>query len=138
MDSIKVIEKEVLIIAEGLFMYLSEEEIKALLRNLKLKFKSYTIVFDAFSKLTAKKMKNHSSLEKTNALVKWGIDDPREIESYTENIKFLKTLYFTDENAIKLLPKNYQMLFRIAGLFKSARESHRVFIMNVSDKNKVT
>jgi O-methyltransferase involved in polyketide biosynthesis len=132
-DGIEVIENKVLVIAEGLFMYLSESEIKALFRVLKSKFKSYTIIFDAYSKLTAKSSKNHPSLKKTGATIKWGVDNPWEIEGYTETVKHMKTLYLTDENVIKMLPKNYRIMFMLAGLFKSAREAHRVFVMNVGD-----
>lgn len=132
-DRIGVVENKVLVIAEGLFMYLSENEIKALFDALKSKFENYTIIFDAYSKLTAKSSKNHPSLKKTGATVKWGVDDPREIECYTKGAKHLKTLYLTDENVIEMLPKNYRIIFMLAGLFKSAREAHRVFVMIVGD-----
>lgn len=132
-DNIEATENKVLVIAEGLFMYLCESDIKALLRALKSKFKSYTIIFDAYSKLTVRGSKNHPSLKKTGAMVKWGVDDPREIESHIETAKHLKTLYFTDENVIEMLPKNYRTIFKLAGLFKSAREAHRVFVMKVGD-----
>jgi O-Methyltransferase involved in polyketide biosynthesis len=132
-ESIKVAKNEVLVIAEGLFMYLSENEIKALFDALKSKFESYTVIFDAFSKLTAKSSKNHPSLKKTGAIVKWGVDVPQEIEGYTKGAKHLETLYFTDKNVIEMLPKNYRIMFKLAGLFKSAREAHRVFVMRVGD-----
>jgi O-methyltransferase involved in polyketide biosynthesis len=130
-DSIEQVENEVLVIAEGLFMYLLENEIKTLFGALKSSFENYTIVFDAFSKLTAKSSKNHPSLNKTGATIKWGVDDPKEIEGYTDGAKYLKTLYLTDENVIEMLPKNYRIMFKIAGFFKSAREAHRVIVMNI-------
>ncbi|MBC2726079.1 class I SAM-dependent methyltransferase [Desulfosporosinus sp.] len=130
-DSIKVVENEVLVIAEGLFMYLSENEIKALFDALKSKFESYTVVFDVFSKLTAKSSKHHPSLKKTGARIKWGVDAPQEIEGYTKGAKYLKTLYLTDANIIEMLPKYYRTMFKLAGLFKSAREAHRVLVMSV-------
>ncbi len=132
-NSIPVDEKDVLVIAEGLFMYLSKNELKALFIALKSKFSSLTIVFDAYSKLTARSAKNHPSLKKTGATIKWGVDEPQEIEGYTEGIKHLKTIYLTDKNITKILPKSYRTIFRLAGLFKSAREAHRVFVMKVED-----
>jgi len=133
LDGIGAVQNEVLVIAEGLFMYLSENEIKALFSALKSKFRSCTIIFDAFSKFTAKSMKNHPSLEKTGASIKWGVDEPKEIEGYTKGAKHLKTLYLTDKNVIEMLPKNYRPIFRLAGFFKSSREAHRVFVINVED-----
>jgi O-methyltransferase involved in polyketide biosynthesis len=132
-DSIGAVENKVLVIAEGLFMYLSESEIKALLGALKSKFESYTIIFDAYSKLTAKSSKYHPSLKKTGATIKWGVDYPSEVEGYTETMKHMKTLYLTDGNIVEMLPKNYRIMFMLAGLFKSAREARRVFVMNVGD-----
>ncbi|RCX17885.1 O-methyltransferase involved in polyketide biosynthesis [Anaerobacterium chartisolvens] len=133
LEGMGAVEYEVLVIAEGLFMYLSENEIKALLSALKSKFKSYTIIFDAYSKLTAKSSKHHPSLKKTGATIKWGVDDPREMEGYTKGAKLSKTLYLTDKNVIEALPRNYRPIFKLAGLFKSSREAHRVFVMNVRE-----
>nr|WP_312576932.1 class I SAM-dependent methyltransferase [Sedimentibacter sp.] len=133
LDIVQEVENEVLVIAEGVFMYLTEDEIKELLGALKLKFKRCTIIFDAYSKLTAKSSKNHASLKKTGATIKWGVDDPQEIEGYTDGVKYLKTLYLTDKSAIEMLPKNYQMMFKLAGIFSSVREAHRVFVMTIGD-----
>jgi len=72
-------------------------------------------------------------LKRTGATIKWGVDDPQEIEGYIETLKHLKTLYLTDKNIIEILPKNYRIMFMLAGLFKSAREAHRVFVMSVRD-----
>lgn len=130
-DSVEAHENEVLVIAEGLFMYLCESEIKALFETLKSKFGSYTIIFDAYSKLTAKSSKNHPSLRKTGATVKWGVDAPREIEGCIKSAKHMKTLYLTDKNVIKMLPGKYRAIFMLAGIFKSAREAHRIFVMSV-------
>jgi len=133
MDNIEIRENEVLVIAEGLLMYLNENDIKTLFEALQSKFRNYTIIFDAYSKLTAKSSKNHPSLKKTGAAVKWGMDDPKEIVSLIKTAKLLKTFYFTDEKVIEMLPQNYRRLFKLAGLFKSAREAHRVFAMKVGD-----
>lgn len=132
-DGIEAVANEVLIVAEGLFMYLSEAEIKVLFDTLKLKFRSCTIIFDAYSKLTAKSARNHPSLKRTGATIKWGVDNPREIEGYAKGTKYVKTLYLTDKNVIERLPRNYRIVFKFADLFKSAKEAHRVFVITVGD-----
>jgi O-methyltransferase involved in polyketide biosynthesis len=133
LDCIGIVPNEVLVIAEGLLMYLSRNEIEEIFSALKSKFRRYTIIFDAYSKLTAKSSKYHPSLKKTGATIKWGVDDPREIEGYTKGTKHMKTLYLTDKKVIDMLPENYRPIFNLAGFFKSAREAHRVFVMNVSE-----
>lgn len=132
-DRIQKVPNKALVIAEGLLMYLSENEINGLFSALKEKFESYTIIFDAYSKLTAKSSKNHPSLKKTGAVIKWGIDSPQEMAGYVKEIEHLKTLYLTDQSVTDMLPENYRAMFKIAGLFKSAREAHRVFVMRVGD-----
>lgn len=121
-------DQEVIVIAEGLFMYLSELEIKLLFTKLTEKFSNHTLIFDAYSKMTAKNVRRQTSLKKTGAVIKWGVDSPDEIETYTSGLKYVKTLYLTDENSIKKIPKKYQRTFKFAGMFKLAREAHRIFI----------
>lgn len=133
LDGLQTGDKDVLVIAEGLLMYLSENEIKALIGALKSKFGRCTMIFDAYSKLTAKNSKNHPSLKKTGATIKWGIDDPREMEGYAKGAQYLKTLYLTDKNVVEKLPENYRRIFRLAGFFKSAREAHRVIVISVGE-----
>ncbi|MEL7565954.1 MAG: class I SAM-dependent methyltransferase [Dehalobacterium sp.] len=134
LDGIEAVANDVLVIAEGLFMYLSENEIKALFSALESKFRSCIIIFDAYSKLTAKSSKNHPSLKKTGATIKWGVDAPQEIEGYIKGAKHLKTMHLTDKNVIEMLPRNYRSIFKFAGFFKSVREAHRVFVINIGDK----
>ena len=131
LDRIQAPHSSVLVIAEGLLMYLHENEILALLEVMKTKFGRYTIVFDAYSKLTAKNARNHPSLRKTGATIRWGLDAPEEVEAKIQGIKHLKTVYLTNQETIQKLPASFRVIFKLAGLFKIAREAHRVFVMRV-------
>lgn len=130
-EEIKALNKDVLVIAEGLFMYLTEEEIKALMVALQSKFNRYSLIFDAYSKRTARLTKHHPSLKKTGAVIQWGIDNPKAIEDYTESATYIKTIYLTDDAFMVMLPKTYQRIFKLAGHFKGAKEAHRVIVMKV-------
>lgn len=121
-------EEEVLVIAEGLFMYLSNEEVLELLSRLTVKFKKLTILFDAYSSLTVKKIKNQPSLRKTGATIKWGIDDPYYIESMNDKLKYSKTIYLTDDSSIRKLNAYYRFMFRTVGKIKVAKEAHRILV----------
>jgi O-methyltransferase involved in polyketide biosynthesis len=120
-----------LVVAEGLFMYLAEEDIKELLLKMQRKFKDVTLIFDTYSKLTASKASRHPSLKRTGAVIRWGVDSPAEIEAFGSGIIHQKTLYLTDKNAISCLPAGYRTIFALAGNFKAAKEAHRIFIMNL-------
>ena len=117
-----------LIIAEGLTMYLSEAQVKSLVLKLKACFPGSLLVFDAYSKLTARRVKDHPSLRKTVSKIQWGIDDPKSIENWAEGIKLQEEWFFTQSNAIGQLAFRYQLIFKITGLFMTAKRAHRILI----------
>ncbi|MDN3359979.1 class I SAM-dependent methyltransferase [Actinomadura sp. DC4] len=73
------VEGPVLVIGEGLFMYLPEEDGKRLLRRLTERFPSGEMLFDMFSRSWLR-LENHNPLIKAEGGVHWGIDDPGELE----------------------------------------------------------
>lgn len=123
--------KPVLVIAEGLLMYLSEQDVQTLFLKLRDTFRNATFIFDAYSRLTAKQAKNHPSLKKTGASIRWGVDSPQNITAFGSGISHERTIYLTDENAVNRLPEKYRAMFRFAGRFKAAREAHRIFVMKL-------
>ncbi len=131
MSRISYSGEPVLIIAEGLLMYLSETEVKNLLAALKSKFTGAEIIFDAFSKTTAKMSKYQPSLKKTNAQILWGFDKPDEVESLDGGIKYLHTLYFNDDKRIEDLNGYYKFMFKLTGNIKAAREAQRIFVFKL-------
>jgi len=136
MERVDVRGRPVLVIAEGLLMYLSEADVKSLFCRLRDAFQDVTFVFDAYSCLTAKQAKNHPSLKKTGAKIQWGVDRPETMEAFGEGISHVKTIYLTDEDATRGLPKKYRTMFRLADGFRAAREAHRVFVMHLITEAK--
>mgnify|MGYP006288429221 CR=1 FL=1 len=124
-----------IVIAEGLFMYLKENEIKKLLNRLKDRFGNYTLIFDAYSVLTAKNAKSHPSLKKTGAKINWGINNPEELENWELGIKLIDKKYFTDYEGIDKLSIINRIMFKIANIFSIAKKAHRLLIYRVNNKN---
>ncbi len=120
-----------IVIAEGLFMYLKEDEIKILIERLKNKFISFYLIFDAFSLETVKRMDRYPSLKKTGAKIHWGIDDPREFLKLGENIYFEGEKYISSNDEIKKLSNLNKILFKIAHSFPQVRKAHRILIYKV-------
>jgi len=121
-----------IIIAEGLLMYLKESEIKQLLERLKKKIGVYTLIFDAYSVLTANTANMHPSLKKTGAKINWGINNPQDLENWRLGIKFDGEKYFTDYEEINKLSSITRIMFKIADLFSAAKKAHRLLIYKVS------
>lgn len=122
-----------LVIAEGLFMYLKEDEIKTLLARLKDRIGNFTLIFDAFSVYTAKKVKNHPSIKKTGAQVYWGIDNPKEVEEWNLGLRFDKEILFTSNPEIEKLGWGIRSMYKLANLFPMARYAQRILVYLIQE-----
>ena len=127
-DAIQKKDVPVLIIAEGLFMYLKEDEVKSLVLKLQEVFPGSRLIFDCYSELTAKKISGHPSIKKTKAKVYWGLDDVYELEKWNEGIAFIEEWFFTQSEDIKKLKPGFRIMFKIAGCFAIARRAHRILM----------
>lgn len=128
MDQVPVSSTEVLIIAEGLFMYLTASELQNLLHALKARFGGFTLIFDAFNSFTVRKISRHPSIRKTGARIFWGMDDDRELECWLPGMQLQQMIPFTKNEAVKFLPALYRTAFAMANLFPMARNAQRILV----------
>lgn len=132
LEKIPANKEHYIVIAEGLFMYLKEDEIKTLISRLKERIGSYTLIFDAFSIYTAKKVKNQPSIKKTGAVIHWGIDNPEELIKWETGIQFIEEQYFTSNEEIEKLGLPTRIMYKLANLFNAAKKAHRLLIYRIS------
>jgi O-methyltransferase involved in polyketide biosynthesis len=125
-DSIQAQGRPVLVIAEGLFMYLPETAVQSLILKLHEAFPGCELMFDAFSVMTAERVKAHPSLEQTGATVQWGIDDARQIETWAAGIRLQEEWYLTQAQEIKRLSWLWRQSFRLASFSNTAKKAHRI------------
>ena len=78
-------DRPMLMVAEGLLMYLTEPEVRTLLQRLTDRFGSGELVFD-----TVSPMGPRLSKVLTKGITKWGIRDAREIEQWNPRLRFLE------------------------------------------------
>ncbi|BAY81677.1 tetracenomycin C synthesis protein [Calothrix parasitica NIES-267] len=97
------VNQPLFLIMEGVSMYLSEEENKALFTQIQTmlapKFAPITMVFDVLSKQAAAKTKRHDTVSKTSAKFKWGIDNSQELETWDLGITLKDEIYYLPEFA---------------------------------------
>lgn len=74
-----------LVIAEGLLMYLSEHQVRDMLQRLTDRFQSGEMHFDTLSALAPLLSKVF-----TRGIIKWGIRDARELESWNPRLRLLE------------------------------------------------
>jgi methyltransferase (TIGR00027 family) len=74
-----------LVIAEGLLMYLTEEQVRQLLQRLTDRFDSGEMHFDTLSALAPLLSKVF-----TKGIIKWGIRDARELQTWNPRLRLLE------------------------------------------------
>ncbi|MCC6612626.1 MAG: class I SAM-dependent methyltransferase [Anaerolineae bacterium] len=130
-DSVSAEGRPVLVIAEGLLMYLAEEDVKALFLKLKAAFPGCRLACDVYSMLTAQRAKDHPSLKKTGAVIQWGIDDAHDVERWAPEIRLVEEWYFAQAPEVARLGLGYRLGFQLAGLFAMANKAHRIVYYNL-------
>lgn len=88
----------ILIVAEGLTMYLSEDEIKVLIEQIKNKFGNITLLFDAYSKKGVKASRIKNPVNQMNAAVKYGIDKPEDFLKLNQDLEYINTYKIRKED----------------------------------------
>lgn len=78
--------KEVLIVAEGLTMYLEEEELKNLVKGLEAQFGKVSLLFDAYSKKAVRASKYKNPVNRVEASIKWGMSTPLDFLKFSDNL----------------------------------------------------
>lgn len=125
-ESITVDERPLLVVAEGLLMYLDEADVRRLVLRLRETFPGCRLVADVFSRLAARSATNHPALKATGADIGWGIDDPHEMETWATGIHLLEEWYFSDDPDLYRLSFGYRLAYRMSGVFMTAKRAHRI------------
>ncbi len=125
-DSVAAASRPVLVVAEGLLMYMSEADVKRLFLRLREAFPGCRVIADVFSRMTARLAIRHPSLKQTGASVGWGIDDPREMGGWAQGIRLLEEWYFTQDPDLGRLSLGYRLAYKLAGTFKIVQRAHRI------------
>ena len=87
-----------LVIAEGLTMYLSENELKDLVRQMQNKFGNVHLIFDAYSKRGVKLSKFKNPVNQMDADIKYGIDIPKDFLKLNDRLEYINTYIIKNEN----------------------------------------
>lgn len=98
--------ENILVVAEGLTMYLDEEEIRNLISEISRIFDSVYLIFDAYSKKGVKASKIKNPVNQMNARIIYGIDKPEEFLLLNENLDHIAThIIKKDDNNLHGLTK---------------------------------
>ncbi|WP_084804747.1 class I SAM-dependent methyltransferase [Bradyrhizobium sp. NAS80.1] len=82
-------DRPVLVVAEGLVMYLRKDEVQRLFSAIVERFPAGEMAFDAFSRLGVWFVQRQPSVQATGATLHWSIDDPHDVERLVPRLKFV-------------------------------------------------
>lgn len=115
-------DRPTLIVAEGLTMYLEPAAGKALFRRLAEHFPSGEVFFDAYSTFGVRAQKANAIVRRAKATLRWGIDDPRELEDLGLTLVSWRTAeHFIVDTDMTRLPLATRLLVKLVLLVPPIR-----------------
>ena len=115
-----------LIVAEGLLMYLSDNEIRDLLQRLTDRFATGVLLADLLSPW-APRFSNSPLLAKasTAGITKWGTNDGHELPEWNPRLNLVDTRVFLDPAKIPLRPQ--RLIYRVLTAIPVVRNYDRLY-----------
>ena len=126
MDQVSALQKPVIFLAEGLFMYLPRESVKSLVLEMQKRFPGSELVCELtnrawvegfWGKMAAMKMKRRLKMG-ADAGFKFGVSDASELETWHEGIELLEKWFYMDSNHPKL---GWIRIFRNFEFFRNSQ-----------------
>jgi O-methyltransferase involved in polyketide biosynthesis len=98
MNDINDAGRPVLLIAEGLFMYFVEGELKALFKNLVNRFPTAEMLVEVMGPYLVGKSKRHDSLSQIDGApeFRWGLRDSRTMTQWCPGVRFIEEWCYFD------------------------------------------
>jgi O-methyltransferase involved in polyketide biosynthesis len=111
LEEVARLNNPTIFLAEGVFVYFTEDQVKPLISTLAERFSGNELVFDALSRFSVwVHNRSHSVLKETGIQISWGVDKPRLLESWGLTL-LDKWSYFDDReprigwvNLLRLIP----------------------------------
>jgi O-methyltransferase involved in polyketide biosynthesis len=111
-------DRPVLVVAEGLVIYLQEAEGLALFRAITARFPAGQLLFDAYSRAMVWLTRRLPEVKRSGAVLFWGIDDPRALAREVPRLQLISDVPFlTLPELIDRLPQSRlaRSVYRLAG-----------------------
>lgn len=89
---------------EGLTMYLTEDAVRGLVRRITGRFAEGQLLFDCYGTLGIRLQRWVPAVRNAGATLHWGIDDPRQIETWQDGLTCVDALRSVDMPGLEKLP----------------------------------
>ncbi len=91
-------DRPALVVAEGLFLYMPEDEVLQLLRTVATQFPSGEIAFDAYSRLGLALASRNRMFRATGAVMRWSLGDPLDLEAQVPGLRLRSEQWLYEES----------------------------------------
>jgi methyltransferase (TIGR00027 family) len=108
---------------EGLSMYLRKEDGRRLIERITERFPSGRLLFDAYGTIAIRLQKLVTPVRNAGATLHWGVDDPREIETWHDGLVLLDAMRSVDMPGLDLLPLVGRLQLRVLSLLPKLRDA---------------
>lgn len=105
-------DKPTLVVAEGLFLYLREEEVLQLLRVVSTQFPTGEVVFDAYSRLGLALASRNRMFRATGAAMRWSLNHAQDLEAQAPGL-LLRTEQWLDDDSLRTQRARFSWLARL-------------------------
>ncbi len=100
----RIIEKhpgsQFILIAEGVFMYFDEVQVRPLLEMIAQRIPQGELHFDVSSSWAVRNVDKHDTVKKSRAVFRWGLDDDRKPQSWSPYLRYYGvTRYMNQERS---------------------------------------
>jgi O-methyltransferase involved in polyketide biosynthesis len=126
--SVIPVDRPVLLLAEGLTMYLPEESGLALLRRVVERFPSGELQFDVFNRFGIRAQWIDTVVRRAGARLHWGISGPSDIVGNVPGVRLLVAMSVFDSDSFTRVPRRYRVMARLMSLapvLKMMAQFHR-------------
>ena len=122
----------ILIIMEGLTMYLSRAEIIELISMIERKFKNVYLIFDAYTNKAVKASKYKNPVNQMNASIKYGIDNYKEFLKINYKLEYISShVIRKEDNNLKGLTK---LIFNNLYCGKISEKLYRIYEFRLKEE----
>jgi methyltransferase (TIGR00027 family) len=121
-------DRPVLVLGEGLTMYLTEESGLALLGRVVERFPSGELQFDVFNRFAIRAQKVNTTVRRAGARLHWGIDGPDDILRNVPGVRLLAAMSVFDSEALRSLSCRYRVMAGVMSTvpaLKNMQQFHR-------------
>ena len=104
-----------LFIAEGVFPYFEESQLKSLFLKLRDHFPGAELVCDAHTSFVIWADNLQLALSKVSARLRWGLKHGKDVESWGEGLQLLDEWFYFDDPEPRMRPYRWMRLFPLLG-----------------------